>query len=149
MGYWQRAGQRSYQHSAYVEAISHCTQGLAVQTTLGQALAAVKGLAAPEVDAVYQRARVLCQQVGETPELLGVLYRLGILYNNRGQYQVARELGEQALRLAQHVQDPAGIAHAHLLLGNTSWFLGELEVACTHIEQNIGLYIPQQYRAYG
>jgi class 3 adenylate cyclase/predicted ATPase len=166
IGYWQRAGQRSYQHSAYVEAISHFTQGLEVlktmpdtierrrqelevQTTLGQALAAVKGLAAPEVEAVYQQARVLCQQVGETPQLLGVLYRLGILYNNRGQYQVARELGEQALRLAQHVQDPSGIAHAHLLLGNTSWFLGDLDVARTHIEQGIGLYAPQQYRAYG
>src|SRR5262249_34083879 len=88
MGYWQRAGQRAYPLSAYVEAISHCTQGLEVlktmpetierhrqelevQTTLGQALAAVKGLAAPEVEAVYQRARVLCQQVGETPQLLG------------------------------------------------------------------------------
>jgi class 3 adenylate cyclase/predicted ATPase len=166
MGYWQRAGQRAYHHSAYVEAISHFTQGLevlktmpetierrrqelGVQTTLGQALAAVKGLAAPEVEAVYQRARMLCQQVGETPQLLGVLYRLGILYNNRGQYQVARELGEQALRLAQQVHDPVGIAHAHLLLGNTSWFLGELDVARTHIEQNIGLYIPQQYRAHG
>jgi len=166
MGYWQRAGQRAYQHSAYVEAISHFTQGLEVlktmpetierrrqelevQTTLGQALAAVKGLAAPEVEAVYQRARVLCQQVGETPQLLGVLYRLGILSNNRGQYQVARELGEQALRLAQQVHDPAGIAHAHLLLGNTSWFLGELDVARAHIEQNIGLYSPQQSRAHG
>ena len=120
-----------------------------MQTTLGQALAAVKGLAAPEVEAVYQRARVLCQQVGETPHLLGVLYRLGTLYNNRGQYQVARELGEQALRLAQHIQDPAGIAHAHMMLGNTSWFLGELEVARTHIEQSIGLDTPQQSHAHG
>jgi predicted ATPase len=166
MGYWQQAGQRAYHHSAYVEAISHFTQGLevlktipetverrqqelAVQTTLGQALAAVQGLAAPEVEAVYQRARVLCQQVGETTELLGVLYRLGILYNNRGQFQMARELGEQALRLAQQVHDPAGIAHAHLLLGNTSWFLGELDGARTHIEQGIGLSIPQQSRAHG
>jgi class 3 adenylate cyclase/predicted ATPase len=165
-GYWQRAGQRAYHHSAYVEAISHCAQGLEVlktmpetierrrqelevQTTLGQALAAVKGLAAPEVEAVYQRARVLCQQVGETPELLGVLYRLGILYIGREQYQVARELGEQALRLGQHGQDLAGIAHAHLLLGNTSWFLGELDVARTHIEQSIGLSTPQQSRAHG
>src|SRR4030095_11551378 len=122
IGYWQRAGQRSYQHSAYVEAISHFTQGLEVlktmpdtierrrqelevQTTLGQALAAVKGLAAPEVEAVYQQARVLCQQVGETPQLLGVLYRLGILYIGREQYQVARELGEQALRLGHEGQD--------------------------------------------
>src|SRR5262249_50988665 len=57
VGYWQRAGQRAIQRSAYVEAISHLTRGLEVlaalpdtaertqhelslQTTLGAALMA-------------------------------------------------------------------------------------------------------------
>jgi predicted ATPase len=166
IGYWQWAGQRAIQHSAYVEAISHLTRGLEVlktlsdtiehrrqelevRTTLGRALIAVKGLAAPEVEAVYQRARVLCQQVGESPQLLVVLFGLGTFYNNRGQYQEAQELGEQALRLAQRVQDPAGLAYAHCLLGNTSWFHGELEAARTHMEQGISFYNPQQDHTHG
>jgi predicted ATPase len=164
--YWQRAGQRAIQHSAYVEAISHLSRGLEVlktlpetnerlrqelevQMTLGGALTAVKGVAAPEVEAVSQRARALCQQVGEPPQLLVVLSRLGTVYNNRGQYQAARELGEQVLRLAQRVQDPAELAYAHQLLGNTAYFLGEFEAARTHMEQSIDLYNPQQDRAYG
>jgi predicted ATPase len=148
-----------------VEAISHLTKGLEllktlpdtperrrqeldVQMTMGPALTAIKGMAAPDVEAIYQRARVLCQQVGETPQLVVVLYNLGTFYNSRGQYQAAWELGEQALRLAQRVQDPAGLASAHVLLGNTLWFLGELKAARTHMEQGIGLYNCPQPRSH-
>jgi class 3 adenylate cyclase len=88
--YWQRAGERAKQHSAYVEAISHLTKGLellktlpdtperaqqelALQLGLGAALIAVKGFAASEVEKTYTRARELCQQLGETPRLVPVL----------------------------------------------------------------------------
>ena len=48
-------------------------QELGLQITLGPALLATKGLAAPEVERAYTRARELCQQVGETPQLFPVL----------------------------------------------------------------------------
>ena len=38
---------------------------------------AIKGYAAPEVGKTYARARELCQQVGETPQLFSMLYGLG------------------------------------------------------------------------
>ena len=79
--YWQRAGQRAIERSANEEAISHLTkalellktlpntlertqQELDLQITLGPALIAIKGWAAPEVEKTYTRARALCQQVG-------------------------------------------------------------------------------------
>ena len=40
---------------------------------LGPALMATRGFAAPEVERAYARARELCQQVGETPQLFPVL----------------------------------------------------------------------------
>ena len=46
---------------------------LLFQTTLGVALIATRGYAAPEVGAAYRRARDLCQQLGETPHLFPVL----------------------------------------------------------------------------
>src|SRR5262245_1927397 len=138
--YWQRAGQRAIERSANLEAISHLTKGLELlntlpdtlehrqqeldmQTTLGGALSDTKGLAAPEVAAAYHRARELCQQVGEPSQLLPVLRGLVFLYVNRGEFQTARELGEQMLSLAQRVQDPVGLADAHIMLGNTLCFL--------------------------
>jgi predicted ATPase len=166
IAYWQQAGQRAIERSAYVEAISHLSHGLEVlktlpdtpertqqelhvQTTLGPALMALTGYASPEVEAVYHRARELCQQVGETPQLLRVLTRLGTFYNVRLQFQEARELGEQALRLAQRVQDPASVADAHIVLGNTSYFLGELDTARTHLEQATALCNQQRARSQG
>ena len=50
------------------------------QTTLGPALMATKGYAAPEVAQAYTRARELCQQVGETPQLFPVLWGLWTFY---------------------------------------------------------------------
>ena len=125
VGYWQLAGERAVGRSANLEAISHLTTGLAVlqtlpetadriqqelllETTLGPALMITKGFAAPEVEQAYARARVLCQRVGETPQLFSVLRGLWQFYNGRGSYQTARELGEQCLQRAQ--QEEQGLA---------------------------------------
>src|SRR5262249_30403367 len=78
--YWQRAGQQASDRSAYLEAISHLTNGIELLTTLpetpahtqhavtlyialGAALLMTKGHAAPEVEHAYTQARALCQQV--------------------------------------------------------------------------------------
>ena len=74
---------------------------------------ATKGCAAPEVGKVYARARELCQQVGETPQLFPALWGLLCFILIRGELQTARELGEQLLRLAQNVQDPVPALVAH------------------------------------
>ncbi len=50
---------------------------------LGPALMATKGYAAPEVEQAYARARELCQQVGETPQLFPVLWGLCVFYTVR------------------------------------------------------------------
>ena len=98
--YWQRAGKRASERSAYVEAISHLRKGLAVlqmlpdtparlqhelelQTTLGPALIATKGFGAPEVAQAYTRARELCQQMGETPDVFPVLRGLWVFHEAR------------------------------------------------------------------
>jgi tetratricopeptide (TPR) repeat protein len=160
--YWQRAGQRAIERSANVEAISHLSKGLALLTllpdtvertqheldfltTLGPVLASTKGYAAPEVVQAYTRARELCQQVGETPEHFPVLWNLFLFYLARAEPQTAMELGEQCLQLAQRVQDAALLLEAHLALGVSWFYLGNPALACSHLEQTITLYDPQQH----
>src|SRR5262249_16370312 len=87
--YWQRAGQRAVQRSAYIEAVSHLTKGLELlkalldtperaqhelrlQLALATPLQATKGYTAPEVERVHTRALELCRQLGETPQLFWV-----------------------------------------------------------------------------
>src|SRR4029450_9819096 len=53
------------------------------------------------------------------------------------------------LSLAQRVRDPAALANAHILLGNTLYFLRAWDVARTHLEQGIAFYNAQQPRTHG
>src|SRR4029453_12265166 len=120
---------------------------LTLQTTLGPAVVATRGYAAPEVAATYPRARELCEQAGDTSELFPVLWGLWLLYNARAEHETAREFGEQCLRLAQRLDDPALLLEAHTTLG-VSWFsLGRLSQAHAHLEQGIHIYDPNQHHA--
>jgi tetratricopeptide (TPR) repeat protein len=112
-------------------------------------LVATKGIAAPDVGAAYQRARALCQQVGETPQLFPMLGGLVRFYSGRGELQTARELGEQMLSLAQRVPDPAGLAHAHIMLGYALFLLRAWDAARTHLEQGVAFYNAPQHRSQG
>jgi predicted ATPase len=103
--------------------------------------------AAPEVEQAYTRARELCQQVGETPELAPVLFGLWRFYLVRAQLHTARELGETLLRLAQQAHDPALAVIAHYALGLTELYLGALPAACQHLEEGSARYTPDQSRA--
>ena len=99
--YGHRAGQQALQRSANLEALRHLTMGLELlatfpetpmrvqqeldlQIALGPALIATKGQAAPEVEQTYARARALCTQVGETPQLFLTLRGFWRFYLNRG-----------------------------------------------------------------
>ena len=162
--YWQRAGQRALAHSANVEAIGHLTKGLTLLealpdtparahqellllTTLGPALMAIQGYASPEAGHTYARARALCQQVEETPQLARVFYGLWVFYHARAEHQTARELAAQLLTLAHRVQDPALLLVAHCGLAQTVYCLGELAHARTLFEQGLAFYNPSQHRA--
>jgi predicted ATPase len=159
--YWQRAGQQASDRSAYLEATSHLTTGiellktlsetlehtqqaLSLHIALGAVLQMTKGSAAPEVEYAYTQAYALCQQVGETPQLVPVLFGLWRFYHSRVQLHTAREFGDTLLRLAQHADDPALTVVAHNALGNTWLCLGALPVARQHLEEGIARYRPDQ-----
>jgi class 3 adenylate cyclase/predicted ATPase len=157
---WQRAGERALQRSAHVEAISHLTKGLellntlpdtperakrelALQLTLGSAFMVLKGWAAAEVERVYTRARALCEQVGQAPQLLRALNGLLAFHLVRADLQTARELGEQYFRVAQSVQHPQALLRAYHQLGETIFYLGEFAPALAHFAQGMALSTSQ------
>jgi predicted ATPase len=153
---WQRAGQHAIERSAHAEAIQHLTTGLALlgaqpessaraqqeldlQLALGSALIATKGVAASEVEQTYARARTLCHQVGETPQLLPALWGLCRFYLNRGVLPLTRELGEQLYQLARREAASLFLLEAHEALGSTLFLQGDYIVARTHLEQGVAL----------
>jgi predicted ATPase len=162
--YWQWAGQHARERSADLEAVSHFTTGiellktlpatpehtqhaLAMHTALGAALQTAKGYAAPEVEQAYTQARALCQQLGEMPGLVPVLFGLWRFYLVRPQLHTARELGETLLRLAQQAHDDSLAVVAHYVLGATWFNLGALSAARHYLEEGIARYTSNQRRA--
>ena len=99
------------------------------------------------MEQAYTQARALCQQVGETLELVPVLLGLWRYYNTRSQLHTARELGDTLLHLAHHAHDPALAVIAHYALGSTWFWLGALPAARQHLEAGIAHYTPDQRRA--
>ncbi|MBI3798745.1 MAG: AAA family ATPase, partial [Deltaproteobacteria bacterium] len=159
--YLQHAAENASRRSAYQEAIGLLTRGLellktlpdtpertqqelALQMALFLPLVMTKGFAAAEAEKTRARSLELCRQLGETPQLSWVLLRLSTFHTARGELQMAYELGEQMLRLAQRTQDPAFFPVVHATLGTNSFFLGELASAQAHLEKGIALYDPQQ-----
>jgi predicted ATPase len=161
--YWQQAGQQASLRSAYAEAMSHLNKGLelvetlpdtavrlrqevTLQVSLGVALVATKGVASPEVEKAYLRARQICQQLGEPSPLFQVLQGLGGVYVLRAELQKASELAAQLLALAQRDRDPALLLEAYHL----QWclfYLGELRATQACIEQGLALYDSQKHRS--
>ena len=163
MGYWQQAGERAIQASAYAEAIAHLTQGMALlgtlpetparlqreldfQVPLAQSLFATRGMGHPEVEQAYARARELCEQIGETPLLFPVLRGLILYYQLQGQLPIAAQLGQQLLRLAQAQTEPERLMIAHNSLGQVLFYQGDLTSAQAHHAEALTIYNAQAAR---
>ncbi|MGO9455342.1 MAG: AAA family ATPase [Candidatus Binataceae bacterium] len=164
ISYWHKAGQRAAQSSANQEAVAHLTRGLelierlpdtpersgvelALQTTLGPVLIATKGYAAPEVGAVYDRARELCQRAENSPQLPIVVFGLFAFYVVRADHEKALTLGKHLLSLAESMQDRALLLQAYNALGLALFFQGDFAAAREHLERCFALYDVEQHRS--
>ncbi|MCL4301393.1 MAG: AAA family ATPase [Anaerolineae bacterium] len=162
--YLLQASKRATRLSAYQEAIAHITNGLVLlerrpdtsehaqqelelQIALGNALIATKGFAAAEVEQSYSRAWQLCHQLygGKTPQIFPILNGRFGHYMTRGEPQIAYQLAQEFLELAQQQHDPAIIV-AHRCVGWSSTTMGKLVAARAHFEQAVALYDPAQHR---
>jgi predicted ATPase/class 3 adenylate cyclase len=162
---WLRAGEHALHGSANPEAIAHLTTGLDLladlpagperagvelqfRLTLGPAYMAIRGYAAPEVEACYQRARELCRELGDTPQLVPVLHGLWTYHIVRAQHSSARALGEQVLRLGAATNDDGLLLQGNMEVGWSLFFMGELEQAREHLERVLSLYDHERHGSH-
>jgi predicted ATPase len=163
VAYLALAGEQAVQRSAYEEAIDQLRRGvellgtlpetreraqqeLLIQLSLGGALIVAQGYTAPETERAYVCARDLCEQVGEVPQLVRALAGLHRVHLVRAEFERAGELAEQLLSLARETRDPDELTRAHLQMGTTLSWRGELSPAREHLEEAIRRHDPQEYR---
>ena len=163
ISYWKLAGKRAAERSANAEAIGHLTKGLELltsfsessersglewelQTTLGQALMATKGFAAPEVGRAFNRALALARDFEQGIECFPALYGLFAFYVTRSELQTARELGNQLAKAVANSNDPDVLLGPHRALGQAFLQLGHPVDAREHLERGVALYTPAHHR---
>jgi predicted ATPase len=72
---------------------------------------------------------------------------LRAFYVTQAELQTARELAEQFLTLAQHVQDPSALLEANYAMGATLYFLGEFGPAWAHLRPCVSFDGPQWHHS--
>jgi serine/threonine protein kinase/predicted ATPase len=162
--YWDRAGQRALRMSAHLEAIEHLGRGLellrtlpesgdrserelAMQIRLGVPLQSTRGYSAPEVQATYARAFVLCQELGQTSRLFPVLYGLFRYYMLGANYAKSRELGEQLRSLSEQHPNQAFVVASRRAIGAPMVYQGESVHAKQHLEAVLAVSPTAELRA--
>ena len=162
--YFYLAGQQAMQRSAHTQAVRLLTssldllkglrateerdrQELASSVALGASLSANKGLAAPEVEQTYSRAVQLARALGDPQNLFLAQCCLAVSYFMRARMQTAQEVAKQLVDMAQQTGDPTQLFLAHGLMGQSSFWLGELTLGHWHLEQAIARHGPQVDRA--
>jgi predicted ATPase len=155
--YLQQAAENAIRRFAYREAVGLARRGLelikrlpdtperarqelGLHITLGVPLIATEGYATPDVGSAYTRARELCRQLGEPPEISQVLWGLWTFYLVKAALGTAREIAEEFLRLAEH------LPYSGLAMEVTLIHLGEFAPAMEHFEKALLLYDPERHR---
>lgn len=161
--YLQQAAENDIRRFAYQDAVGLARRGLDLldrlpdtperaeqelwlYITLGVPLIATEGYAAPEVGSAYKKARELCQQLGETPEISQVLWGLRTFYTVRAELGTAREIAEEFLSLAERLPYPGLAMRGHWAMEITFLHQGEFALAMEHFEKALSLYDPEQHR---
>lgn len=111
-------------------------QELAIRIALAPSLMVTYGYAAPEVDAVYERAEALCREVGDTRQFFSVLIGRSAPSLLLARTERAKALAEQAVALAREQNDPRYLTQAETAIGLALVWRGEFAPAAEHLERS-------------
>ena len=169
-GLWGKAGQRSLERSALVEAAGQLTRALdqiaalpatpalrreriKLQVALITPLIPLKGHAAPETKAAAEQARLLIEQaeaMGEPPEdsllFFSVLYAFWVANYVAFSGDVVRSLAAQFLALAEKQGATVPLMIGHRLKAISLASTGDIAEGRAHYDQALALYDPAEHR---
>jgi DNA-binding SARP family transcriptional activator len=164
------AAEQAFERLAHREAVEHLTKGLemlerlpedpkrwseeiALQSMLGAAEVAAQGWSAAEAEAALLRGRELAERIEDGEELGWALFRLGSLYEVRGEYERSEGLLEQALALSGPTTSAGLLADSHARLACSLFHQGVFARALEHAELGLvahdGEYFNPVTAAYG
>ena len=124
-------------------------QDLELRSSLGWALVAVRGEAAPESGQNFARARELWEELDSPSEFLGIPFAQSIHHTTRGELDLALRLTDDLLRLSRQRNDFAGLVLGHFSAGRTLMLAGRFASCRLHLEEVFTLDDRFSHRALG
>jgi hypothetical protein len=121
---------------------------LGLQMIRGLALRMMRGWASPEIEPVFARARELCHQLGDPPQLFPVLWAITLFHAIKGDLRHYRGLADDLMGEADRSGDPAFLMAAHHLLGVCLEFSGEMAEASRVLDRGRELHDPVRHKDY-
>jgi class 3 adenylate cyclase/predicted ATPase len=168
---WGKAGLRSWERSALLEAVEQLKRALAqmaasratpalrreqikLQVALVNALMHVEGYAAAETKEAVEQARLLIERaeaLGEPPEdpllLFSVLYGFWSINYVGFNGDVIRNLAAQFLALAEKQSATFPLMIGHRLMGTALLFTGDVAQSRAYFDRALALYAPAEHRS--
>ena len=158
------AAEQAFERLAPREALEHVTQGLrmlerlpdgpdrlsqelALQPMLGAAQIATQGWSSAEAETAFLRAHQVAGQLDDSDHLGWALFRLGTLYEVRGEYERSEAFLEGALALSAPTASPGLLTDAHQQLACSLFHQGAFDRALEHAEQGLAAYDGQYFNA--
>jgi predicted ATPase len=159
---YRRAADLAAHQSAFLEAIAHYRRAIAllgelpegpdrdeeevdVQLGLGSSIIATRSYADPEIATAYERARELCEGLGDDAKVASALAGLSIYYLNRGQLDVGTELAERVLEVGDALGDDALQLLGHVQLALPFICRAAFAEAQQHARAAIEIYSPERH----
>ncbi|MDD2759170.1 MAG: hypothetical protein PHH11_02630 [Methylomonas sp.] len=119
--------------------------GTDLNTLYAMIMQAIQGYGVDDLEAIYQRALGLVNQLGDTPRLLRVLWGLWAFHYVRSNLDLGLDYARQMQAEAEQSADISGLIGAHFALGTTYMNRGEFDLALVHARQCLALYDPNSH----
>jgi tetratricopeptide (TPR) repeat protein len=113
---------------------------LALQVALGRGLIDQAGSASDQGHTAFVRARELCLQLGDTDQLLSVLYGLQVYHFSHSEPEVVIDYAQEMLELGHRTGRREAILSGERVAGSAYLLLGRLNEARTAYEHLLTLY---------
>jgi class 3 adenylate cyclase/predicted ATPase len=161
--HWKQAAQMALEKGANIEAINqlqqalHCIEKLppgpktnqlelGLQCMIGPALMATKGWGASEPHVAFQRARILCEEVGDQQQSFAALWGIWLFHAAGSDLKNGLDLVGELFRIADTEKDEALELQAHHAAWGTRCWFGDMDVAIKHVERGLELYDHERHR---
>lgn len=163
--HFQRAARIAAERSGHREAIAFLRHGIGLarqlpdelearevevemQLAMGSSLA-TRNYADPELAAAYDRARELCELIGNDVRVGQTLGGLSVFYINRGEIEVGARIAERVLAIADIHGDGLLEVLGNVQLSLARTYQGRVVEGLDHARRAIAIYHPERHHVLG